>query len=247
VCPREQSVSSGLPEQEMPGVRVLIADDDRTIRNLYTALLADIPGISSVVEAPDGQVAVLTARRLQCEIAILDLNMPRLDGVHAALRLRRDRPSTRIAVHSSDPYGLQERAAGRGLALFDKLDFDGLLAWIERQIRDLPLREPKTAAEALASDPLRGLLQRGRMRQRRSAPEPCRCDPLRAEDDATFERQDRGDPEERDKTHGLPIGDDEDKRARWAPALGYPLDASEISLRGVDSVADRLPQVGGGD
>jgi DNA-binding NarL/FixJ family response regulator len=147
VCPREQSVSSGLPEQEMPGVRVLIADDDRTIRNLYTALLADIPGISSVVEAPDGQVAVLTARRLQCEIAILDLNMPRLDGVDAALRLRRDRPSTRIAVHSSDPYGLQERAAGLGLALFDKLDFDGLLAWIERQIRDLPLRSSATVTE----------------------------------------------------------------------------------------------------
>jgi DNA-binding NarL/FixJ family response regulator len=148
VCPGKQSVSTRPPEQVVPGVRVLVADDDRTIRNLYTALLADIPGISSVAEASDGQVAVLTARRLQCEIAILDLNMPRLDGVDAALRLRRDRPSTRIAVHSSDPYGLQERAAGRGLTLFDKLDFDGLLAWIERQIRDLPLQCSAAASRA---------------------------------------------------------------------------------------------------
>lgn len=104
-------------------------------------------------------------------------------------------------------------------------------------------RKPKTATKALASDQLRGSPQRRRMRRRRSAPDPCRCDPPRPKDDPTLERQDRGDPQERDKTHGLPIGDDEDKRAQWAPAIGYSLDAPEIPLRGVDSVADRLPQV----
>jgi DNA-binding NarL/FixJ family response regulator len=147
VCPGEQSGSSGLREHFVPGVRVLVADDDSTMRKVYAALLGDIPGISSVVEAPDGQVAVLTARKLRCEVAILDLNMPHLDGVDAALLLRRNRPSTRIAIHSSDPYGLQERAAGLGLALFDKLDFDGLLAWIERQIRDLSLRSSATITQ----------------------------------------------------------------------------------------------------
>ena len=57
------------------------------------------------------------------------------------------------------------------------------------------------------------------MLQRRSAPDPCRREPPRPKDDPTLERQDRGDPQERDKTHGLPIGDDEDKRAQWAPAM----------------------------
>jgi hypothetical protein len=47
--------------------------------------------------------------------------------------LRRDCPSTRVAVQSSDPDGLKERAAGLGLAVFDKLDVESLLAWVERQ------------------------------------------------------------------------------------------------------------------
>jgi hypothetical protein len=67
------------------------------------------------------------------QIAILDFIMPRLDGVEAALLLRRDCPSTRVAVQSSDPDGLKERAAGLGLAVFDKLDVESLLAWVERQ------------------------------------------------------------------------------------------------------------------
>jgi CheY-like chemotaxis protein len=48
------------------------------------------------------------------QIAILDFIMPRLDGVEAALLLRRDCPSTRVAVQSSDPDGLKERAAALG-------------------------------------------------------------------------------------------------------------------------------------
>ena len=65
----------------------------------------------------------------------------------------------------------------------------------------------------------------------------------RSEDETTLERQDRGDTSEQDKANGLPIGDDEDKRPRWAPDLRYRSDASERSLPSVDSVTDRLAQV----
>lgn len=133
----EQSVDSGQRVQEVPGLRLLVADDDATVRSLYMNLLGDVPGIYSAVGASDGYDAVLIARRLHCDIAVLDFNMPRVDGVDAALALRRDFPSMRVAVHSADPYALEERAAGFGLALFDKLDLDRLLAWIERQTVDL--------------------------------------------------------------------------------------------------------------
>ena len=93
-------------------MRVLVADDDDTVRSLYMNLLVDVPGISSLVDASDGHDAVRIARRLRCDIAVLDFNMPRVDGVDAALLLRRDCPSTRVAVHSADPRGLEERAAG---------------------------------------------------------------------------------------------------------------------------------------
>jgi CheY-like chemotaxis protein len=115
------------------GVRVLVADDDDTMRSLYSTLLRDVAGVSSLVDASDGLEAVRIARRSRCEIAVLDFNMPRLDGVEAARRLRRERPSTRVVVHSADPAGLERRAAGLCLAVFDKRDFERLVAWVERQ------------------------------------------------------------------------------------------------------------------
>jgi CheY-like chemotaxis protein len=133
----EQSVDSGQRRQELLGLRALVADDDATARSLYMNLLGDVPGISSVVDASDGYEAVLIARRLHCDIAVLDFNMPRADCVDSALALRREFPSLRVAVHSADPYALQERAAGFGLALFDKLDLDRLFAWVERQTVEL--------------------------------------------------------------------------------------------------------------
>jgi CheY-like chemotaxis protein len=132
-----QSVDSGHRRQELPGLRVLVADDEATMRSLYVNLLGDVPGIASVVAAADGYDAVLLARRLHCDIAILDFNMPRADGVESAAVLRRDFPAIRVAVHSADPYALEERAAGFGLPLFDKLDLDRLLAWVKRQTVDL--------------------------------------------------------------------------------------------------------------
>jgi two-component system response regulator DesR len=132
------------------GLRVLVADDDVTVRSLYLNLLGDVPGISTVVDASDGHEAVLIARRLHCDIAVLDFNMPRIDGVDAALVLRRAFPSLRVAVHSADPDALEERAAGSGLALFDKRDLDRLLAWVERQAVDVHRGLGSTPVAALA-------------------------------------------------------------------------------------------------
>jgi chemotaxis response regulator CheB len=133
----EQPVASGPCEEAESGVRVLVADDDDTVRRLYMSTIVAVPGISSLVEASNGHDAVRIARGLRCDIAILDFNMPRLNGVDAALLLRRDCPSTRVAVHSADPRGLEERAAGLGLTLFDKLALEHLLGWIERQADDV--------------------------------------------------------------------------------------------------------------
>lgn len=149
----ERSVGDGSHEQVVTGARVLVADDDEAVRGLYVSLLGEVAGISSLVEASDGHEAAFITRRLGCQIAILDFNMPRLDGVEAALLLRRDCPSIRVAVHSSDHDGLKERAAGHGLAVFDKLDFESLLTWVERQAGACNGIESTTvAALALRSD-----------------------------------------------------------------------------------------------
>jgi len=112
---------------------VLVADDDEAVRGLYVSLLGEVAGISSLVEASDGHETAFIACGRHCQIAILDFNMPRLDGVETALLLRRDCRSTRVAVHSSDHDGLKERAVGHELAVFDKLFFESLLACVERE------------------------------------------------------------------------------------------------------------------
>jgi CheY-like chemotaxis protein len=129
----EPPVNGGSRREAVPGVRVLVADDDDGARGLYLTLLRDVAGVASLAEASDGHAAVLAARELRCEIAILDFNMPRLDGVEAALLLRRECPSMHVAVQSSDPEGLNQRVAGLGLTVFDKLDFERLLAWVEQR------------------------------------------------------------------------------------------------------------------
>jgi len=114
-----------------PAVRVLVADDDESQRILYGSLVLGLPGVTSVVAAQDGFEAVRVAGTFALHVAILDLNMPRLDGVEAALRLSATQPSLRIALHSSDPDELRQRAHGLGLPLFGKLEVDRLAEWVE--------------------------------------------------------------------------------------------------------------------
>ena len=114
-------------------VSLLVADDDERFRALFASLLRATT-LAAVIEAEDGAEAVELARERQFDFAVLDLNMPRMDGIEAASRLRALQPALRIALQSSDPELLRERAAGLALPLFDKLEFEQVLEWI-RQTR----------------------------------------------------------------------------------------------------------------
>jgi len=118
------------------GVRLLVADDDQALRSLFATLLGAAAGVTSVIEAADGAAALELARKHRVRVAVLDLLMPHVDGVEAAVRLHESQPSLRIALHSSDPELLRQRAAGLELPLFDKADFDRLVDWVERQAKE---------------------------------------------------------------------------------------------------------------
>jgi CheY-like chemotaxis protein len=115
------------------GARVLLADDDRGVRTMFARLLRATAGVTSVVEAADGAEAVEFVGAHPLDLAVPDMNMPRLDGIDAAVRPRALQPSLQIALHSSDPELLRRRAAGHDLPLFDKLDLDRLIAWVQQQ------------------------------------------------------------------------------------------------------------------
>jgi CheY-like chemotaxis protein len=137
------------------GARLLVADDDEDVRRLFATLLRATAGVASVLEAKDGAEAVDLGRERQLDVAVLDLNMPRLDGVAAAVKLRALRPSLKIALYSSDAELLRQRAAGLELPLFDKFDLDRLLEWVERQATDASAvcdDDRQAASEALRGD-----------------------------------------------------------------------------------------------
>jgi CheY-like chemotaxis protein len=119
------------------GIRVLVADDDDRVRSLLASLLRQAEGVSSVLEVEDGADAVRVGQDADVHVAVLDLNMPRVDGLEAALKLVALQPSMRIALHSSDPRALRERASGARLPLFDKLELGSLVTWVEQQASSL--------------------------------------------------------------------------------------------------------------
>jgi DNA-binding NarL/FixJ family response regulator len=82
-------------------IRVLIADDHAVVREGLRAFLALQDDIEVVAEAEDGEEAVSAVERTTPDVALVDLVMPRLDGIAAIRRMRALRPETRVIVLTS--------------------------------------------------------------------------------------------------------------------------------------------------
>jgi NarL family two-component system response regulator LiaR len=82
-------------------IRILIADDHAIVREGLRALFATEPGLELVGEAADGLEAADKARALKPDVILLDMMMPRLDGLGAIAEIRRHDPQARILVLTS--------------------------------------------------------------------------------------------------------------------------------------------------
>jgi NarL family two-component system response regulator LiaR len=82
-------------------IRVLIADDHNVVRGGLRALLETEPGIQVIGEAADGVEAVLKARALNPDVILLDLVMPRKNGIEAIQDIKSENTDARILVLTS--------------------------------------------------------------------------------------------------------------------------------------------------
>jgi DNA-binding NarL/FixJ family response regulator len=109
----------------MENIRILIADDHPIVREGLRTLLTSQKKIELVGEARDGEEAVSMALRLKPDIILMDLVMPRKDGIQAIREIKSGFPSARILILTSfaedDRVLLAFKAGASGYVLKDSL------------------------------------------------------------------------------------------------------------------------------
>lgn len=100
-------------------IRVVVADDHAIVRQGLRTLLEHEGGCQVVGEAADGLTAIDLIVRLTPDVAILDLQMPELDGIDVVRRAREESPTTRVIIlsmHGDEPHVVQ--ALRHGVAAY---------------------------------------------------------------------------------------------------------------------------------
>src|SRR5258708_2779633 len=96
-------------------LRILLAEDHKTVREGVKLLVDAQPDMEVVGEADDGEEAIAEAIRLTPDLIVMDISMPRLNGLKATKRLRVECPNIKILTltrHTDDGYLQQLIAAG---------------------------------------------------------------------------------------------------------------------------------------
>lgn len=134
-------------------IRVMLADDEAMVRAGVRAILGTDDGIEVVAEAADGAEAVEAVRRHRPDVAVLDIRMPRMDGLTAAAEIRRTVPETAVVVlttFSEDAYIARALGDGASGFLLKSGDPRELIAGLKAVADGAAYLSPKIAHRVIA-------------------------------------------------------------------------------------------------
>lgn len=134
------------------GLRILIADDEAVIRMGLRAMLADL-GHVVVGAARDGQQAVEMARDTRPDLAILDIRMPRLDGLDAAAAIWYEQPIpiVLLTAYTDRPY-------------IDRAREGAILGYLTKPVKESDIAPTLAVAQARFSERMALLAEQGTLR-----------------------------------------------------------------------------------
>lgn len=134
-------------------IRVLLADDEELIRVAVAALLGLEPDLEVVAQAADGRAAVSAALAHRPDVAVVDLQMPALDGLQVAAELTRALPSCAVVILTGRgrPAHVQRALAAGAKGFLPKGSPGGALADVIRRVHGGGRYvDPGLAADALS-------------------------------------------------------------------------------------------------
>ncbi len=139
--------------------RILLADDHPVVRKGLRLMLDDEPDLTVVAEAADGAAAVAQALAHPIDLAILDVEMPRLTGIQATRQILAQCPDVRVLIlsmHDNEQFFFEALRAGAGGYVLKSAAHEDLVAACRATMRGEPFLYPRAVAALI-----REYLERG--------------------------------------------------------------------------------------